>query len=160
MILKHENLGVVANNYYALELTSPEKTIIGSNMNVANSYAVEAYTNLGYNKIVTTKENFDIDDIKSNGAQLFVESKIRKSLMHFKHCPFKENLNSSCQSCRFKEGLKYKISGKSFMIRRKRIQTCQFELVEDKVLDIVKKQMPIYIKRTTLNRSLFYENRT
>lgn len=131
LLSKYNNLGIVANNYYALELTDKNKTVIGSNMNVANSFTVYAYANLGFDKIVLTKENFDIDNIKSFGKELFVETKIPKTLMHFKHCPFKDNLNSACDRCGYKANMKYKFAGKKFIVRRKKILACQFELIEE-----------------------------
>lgn len=126
---KVQNLGVVATNYYCFSLTSPQKTIVGSDMNVANSYAVEFYQNLGYDKIILSKEDFNFSNIKSD-AQLFIENNFKKNLMHFKHCPFKENLNSTCQNCKYKEGATYKLNGKQFAIIRKKLGFCQFILQE------------------------------
>ena len=57
------NLGIVANNYYALELTVPAKTIIGSELNVVNSYSIEFYRKLGYKNIILNKENFYSSDL-------------------------------------------------------------------------------------------------
>ncbi len=127
---KVKNLGVVATNYYCFSLTSPQKTIVGSDMNVANSYAVEYYKNLGYDKIILSKENFDFSNIKNGNAQLFIENNFKKSLMHFKHCPFKENLNSTCQNCKYKDGVTYNLNGKQFVLSRKRMGLCQFILKE------------------------------
>ena len=132
ILLNNSNLGVVANNYYACSLTSPNKTIIGSEMNVANSYSVAYYESRGYDKIVLTKENFDIENITSKGAELFVETEFCKTLMHFKHCPFKENLGGDCSGCRFKENTRYCLNGMEFVIRRKHLKNCQFELIESK----------------------------
>ncbi len=127
---KVENLGVVATNYYAFSLTTPQKTIVGSDMNVANSFAIEFYQSLGYDKIVLSKENFNFEDIKNGDAQLFVENNFSKNLMHFKHCPFKENLSSQCNNCKYKEGTTYRLNGKKFAIVRKRLSFCQFVLKE------------------------------
>ena len=128
---KVQNLGVVANNYYAFSFVSPEKTIVGSEMNVANSYAVEQYVARGYQKIILTKENFDIENIFGD-AELFVETNMRKNLMHFKHCPFKNNFGGDCSNCRFKENTKYKLGERTFVLNRKRVVDCQFVLCEYK----------------------------
>lgn len=132
LLIQNENLGVVANNYYALELTTPQKTIIGSNMNVANSFAVNFYSKQGYDKIILSKENFDLSTINSFDAQLFQETDIRKTLMHFRHCPFKDNLQSKCECCKYKKETSYKIANRNYLLRRKRTSFCQFELIEDK----------------------------
>lgn len=132
ILRNNSNLGVVANNYYAFALTSPDKTIIGSEMNIANSFSVAYYESLGYNKIILTKENFDIQNIRSSKAELFIESGVCKTLMHFKHCPFKENLGGDCSHCKFKENTRYCLNGAEFIIRRKHLKNCQFELIESK----------------------------
>ncbi len=129
---KVQNLGVVATNYYAFSLTTPQKTIVGSDMNIANSFAIEFYQNLGYDKIILSKENFDFSNIKNGNAQLFVENNFSKNLMHFKHCPFKENLSSQCDNCKYKEGATYGFNCKKFAIVRKRLSFCQFVLKENK----------------------------
>lgn len=131
LIQNNENLGIVVNNYYGFDLASKEKIIIGSEMNIANSFAVGYYSNLGYNKIILSKENFDFENINHAEAELFVETNFRKTLMHFKHCPFKENLETSCKNCKFQSLTKYKINDKIFTIRRKKLSSCQFQLVEE-----------------------------
>lgn len=125
-----DNLGVVANNYYAFSFTSPEKTIVGSEMNVVNSFAVEYYLSRGYDKIILSKENFDFSQIKNGNAQLFIETNVSKSLMHFKHCPFKENLGGDCENCKYSDNSKYKVGVKKFKIKRQRLCGCQFVLCE------------------------------
>lgn len=125
-----DNLGVVANNYYAFSFTSPEKTIVGSEMNVANSYAVQYYLFRGYDKIILSKEDFIFENILKLNANLYIETKMRKTLMHFRHCPFKENMGSNCQDCKFEEGVKYKLGGNWYLIERQKTSFCQFVLKE------------------------------
>ena len=137
---ENQNLGIVANNYYALKLTSADNIIIGSEMNVANSYAVQFYVKNGYDKIILTKENFDIDNIESFGAELFVESNVRKTLMHFRHCPFKENVGGDCHNCKYSQNVKFKLRNQEFLLRRKRINSCQFQLIEAKSSCIANKK--------------------
>jgi len=130
IIENNSNLGIVANNYYALNLVSIDKVIIGSEMNIANSYAVEFYKRKGFSKIILTKENFPLQSINNEGVELFIESDVKKSLMHFKHCPFKENLGGSCQNCQFDKHATYILGNNQFEIKRKRLTSCQFVLKE------------------------------
>ena len=133
-ILKdNENLGVVANNYYALALTDRSKTIIGSEMNVFSSYAVAFYISQGFDKIVLSKEALDLSKIHSQGAELFVQTKVKHKLMHFKHCPIKEHIGGDCGHCRYKQGIKYSLAGQGdFLLERVKAKSCQFVLKQDK----------------------------
>ncbi len=129
---KVENLGVVATNYYAFSITTHDKTIVGSDMNVANSFTIEFYQNLGYNRIILSKENFNFDEIKNGEVKLFIETNFSKNLMYFRHCPFKDNFNSKCDNCKYKEGAVYNLNEKRFALVRKRLGFCQFLLKEIK----------------------------
>ena len=123
--------GVYANNYYALELLPRQKTIIGSNMNVTNSFAVLHYSNQGFKDIVLSIENFDIDHIQSCGARLFALCDYRPEYMIFRHCPVKEHIGGNCDSCKWNENIKYFLNKKTFYLVRRRINTCQFLLKSD-----------------------------
>lgn len=125
---KCPNWGVYANNYYALSLKVPEETIIGSNLNVYNSYAVSYYTNLGYDKIVLTCEDIDLSNIKNCGATLFKLIDFYPEYMYFKHCPIKEHLNGKCDKCKFEEGVTYQLNSTKFNLVRRKSITCQFVL--------------------------------
>ena len=123
-----KNWGVYANNYYALELTSKDKTIIGSNMNVYNSYTVNYYSSLGYKNIALTIEDIDYTKIKNNGSNLFIFTSFYPEYMYFRHCPFKEHLQSKCSNCKYNEDLTYKLNNNEFKIVREKLISCQFVL--------------------------------
>ena len=120
------NLGIVANNYYALEMTDRNKTIVGVNMNVYNSYAVKFYVDNGFKDIIMTQERIDFESIKNSGANLFMLEEYYPEYMFFKHCPIKEHLGGNCLNCLFEKGVKYRLNNKSFEIVRKKICSCQF----------------------------------
>lgn len=122
-----DKIGVVANNYYALSLTSPEKTIIGSELNVVNSATVNFYKELGYNKIILNKEGFYTLQMKDKTG-LFVNSNLQERLIYFKHCPIKEQIGGDCSDCRYKEGITYSLAGKKYRLERKKIKSCLFML--------------------------------
>lgn len=128
ILKKYPYLGIYANNYYALNLTDKEKTIIGGNMNVFNSYSVKFYCENGYKDIVLTKENIDLSQIKNSGGNLAYFSSFYPEYMHFAHCPIKEHLSGKCVNCSFKEGYEYKISGRKLRLVRHKLLSCHFAL--------------------------------
>ena len=117
---------MVANNYYALSLVGKDKTIIGSNLNVYNSFAVKYYEDKGYKHIILSIEKHSY--IKNCGVNLYCYSKYYPQYMYFRHCPYKEHLKSLCSKCNFKDGLKYKLNNKDFIMKGQKIISCQFSL--------------------------------
>ena len=131
-ILDKTNFGVVANNYYALNLTEPSKTIIGKGLNVFNNLTYKFYLSQGYKYIILSRElgEDDLDEFEGNG---FVCECGRDEYMTLKHCPFKEFFGSSCSSCKYKDGVIYKMqNGKEFNLERVKLKSCQFILKDTK----------------------------
>ncbi len=124
------DLGVYATNYYCLNLKAPDKTIIGSEMNVINSYAVDFYIKKGYKDIVLSKEEFDFEDIKSDKCQLFIDNR-KPRLIYFKHCPIKENFGGNCGQCKYKDNISYYLSNVRLLLERKKVVNCHFYLKKD-----------------------------
>lgn len=122
-----ENLGVVANNYYALSFKMPSQTIIGSELNVFNSLSIEFYKSQGYDKIILSKEPIAEFDIK-NKSGLFMNENFNERLIYFKHCPIKEHIGGDCGNCKFQESITYKMAGKRFLLKRIKIRSCLFFL--------------------------------
>lgn len=125
---KYPKLGIYANNYYALNLTNKDKTIIGDNLNVFNSYSVNFYVRQGFKNIVLTKENIDFSEIKNSGANLIYLASYYPEYMNFAHCPIKEHIGGNCSACKFKQGYVYKIAGKTLNLIRHKILSCHFVL--------------------------------
>lgn len=128
ILKKHPKLGVYANNYYALNLTQKNKTIIGDNMNILNSYSVNFYAQKGYENIVLSKENFNLSNVKNSGANLIYLEKFYPEYMNFAHCPVKEHIGGNCGACKFKDGYCYKISGRKLNLVRRKLIACHFVL--------------------------------
>ena len=128
IIDKCKNWGVVANNYYALELTDKDKTIIGEGLNVFNSYAVKFYIEQGYNKIIINNEVQSDQEILSCGGELMFYKSYYPEYMNFKHCPVKNNIGGDCSNCHFENNFVYRLNSNKFSLIRKRIKTCQFVL--------------------------------
>lgn len=124
---QNDNLGLVANNYYALSLLPKEKVIVGMGMNVVNSYAVKFYVEHGYNKIILSPE-VDQRRVASSGGKLFAPQKFYPEYMNFAHCPVKEHFGGNCGNCRYTRNIKYAFSGKEFALVRRKMKSCQFVL--------------------------------
>ncbi len=127
IILQSPNLGVYATNYYALGLTTPDKTIIGSELNVYNSYSIEFYIKRGYKKIVLSKEDVEESSLCADNVELFIEDKPPR-LIYFKHCPIKEHFNGNCSDCKYKDNIKYSLGKDNFILERKKLISCHFYL--------------------------------
>lgn len=137
------HVGIVANNYYALNLTDANKTIIGSEMNVCNLYALEYYKKLGYNKIILSKEDFfNLNDFNKTDVEVFALKDVRNNYIYFKHCPLKEHYNSSCDNCKFIDSVRYKFGKKEFNLARKKLVNCSFCLQD---VYFSQKQLPDFI---------------
>ena len=110
-IIKNCDIGIVANNYYALSLT--DDIIIGAGLNVYNNFtAVE----LGKAFFV---------------AESDIAKRVDFAYMTLRHCPMKNLLNASCVACPYLDEYAYKMeSGKVLKLKRKKLSTCTFYLTE------------------------------
>lgn len=108
-IIQKTNVGIVANNYYALGFNT--QIIIGAGLNVYNNLSAKIF------------------DKPTLCAESNVATKIDFSLMTLRHCPFKNHLNANCKNCPYKDGYTYKMeNGKSFKLKRKKLSSCTFYL--------------------------------
>ncbi len=123
-----KNWGIYANNYYTLSLTTPDRIVLGSNMNVFNSYTIKFYKNIGIEKIVLTIEDIDRNLIQNNGTSLFSFTKFYPEYMYLKHCPLKEHFSSKCDNCLYKNNLSCKLNNKEFVLLRRKFLQCNFVL--------------------------------
>jgi len=110
-IIDGQDIGVVANNYYALGLKND--TIVGAGLNVYNKITANCYGG----KILT--------------AEKTGEGKIKFPYMTLKACPMKNHLGASCKNCPFTEGFTLECeNGKVMKIKRKKLKNCTFYLVD------------------------------
>ncbi len=110
-IAESTNVGVVANNYYALSLS--KNIVIGAGLNVYNH---------------TTASIFDKPIIT---AESDISTKVDYPYMTLRHCPMKAHLNANCNNCPYKQGYTYTLdSGKVLKLKRKKLSTCTFYLVD------------------------------
>ncbi len=122
-----ENVGIVANNLYALCFSKLGfKTIVGYQMNVTNMYTAQVLFDRGAEAFV-----------KSIESDLSCELEIghnyvgKPTLMTFCHCPYKTVYDyNACNDCDFHDGLYYQSEDyNSYYIRRTQCASCYFDLV-------------------------------
>lgn len=125
-------IGIVANNISHLYFTCQGYEVIGGvYLNIANSLTVKVLNDLGVKIFVKSFEGF------ANNFKLGLTYCGKPALMTFCHCPYKTTYkNTDCKECKFDNLLTYKSqSGKEFKIRRTKISSCIFELVNDEILN-------------------------
>ncbi len=110
-IVNQTNIGIVANNYYALNLT--ENVIIGAGLNVYNSVTANVFS---YPVIC---------------AESKIAERIDFPYMTLRHCPMKSHLGATCEKCTYKDGFSYRMdNGKILKLKRKKLSTCTFFLTD------------------------------
>lgn len=134
IILKfnRDDFGLVANNIYVFDYIDKFDIIAGLGLNIVNKYSKSFYLSLGAKDIIYSVEA-NINDVDENGV---VYTKGNPVLMTLTHCPFKMLFNNTCNNCTYKHNLIYKMQdGRTLKIRRKKIASCYFEVVDSVVID-------------------------
>ena len=110
-IVGKTQVGLIANNYYALSYNT--KTIAGAGLNIYNCY---------------TASTFDLPVITAESP---ISTRINYPYMTLRHCPMKSNLNANCANCPYTKGYTYKMEGgKTMKLKRKKLSTCTFYLTD------------------------------
>ena len=118
------NIGVVANNYYALKYVNDYPVIAGIGLNVYNKYTFNALLTLGVKDCINSIE------LSSNLGGLIYSG--NPALMTLCHCPYKVSKNSTCDNCLATSDLVYKDEkGNPYKIRRYKVINCYFEVLFD-----------------------------
>ena len=108
-IIEKTDIGIVANNYYSLDLTP--NTIIGAGLNVYNSFTAKIYDL----PIITAESN--------------IATRLDYPYMTLRHCPIKSHLNCDCKTCKYSPNITYRMeNGKTLKLKRKKLSTCTFYL--------------------------------
>ncbi len=111
-IVLETKIGIVANNYYALDFKTND-IIIGGGLNVYNSFTAKIF-----NKPIICAES----NIATN---------IKYPYMTLRHCPMKNHLKANCNNCPYNNNYTYKMdNGKVLKLKRKKISTCTFYLCD------------------------------
>ena len=109
-IIEETKIGIIANNYYALNLA--DNVIVGAGLNVYNSYTA-----------TFLKKPFFT-------AESDLGERVDFPYMTLRHCPMQSHLKATCANCPYKDGYTYKMdNGKILKLKRKKLSTCTFYLV-------------------------------
>lgn len=122
--LKQTDLGVVANNLYAL--TFDCKMLGGQFLNIYNSYTLHVLNKLHDFDAMFVEEltNAEMDSLQTD-IPLIKRERVYMTLLH---CPYKQNLKCDCATCKYDEATYEINSGKKFNVKRKKTSTCVFLL--------------------------------
>lgn len=111
-IVAKTKIGIVANNYYALDFDTDD-IVIGSGLNVYNSYTAKIFSKpvLCAESDIATKEKYPY--------------------MTLRHCPMKNLLHANCDKCPYDNNYTYRMdNGKILKLKRKKMTTCTFYLCD------------------------------
>ncbi len=109
-IISSTSISVVVNNLWAIGLNCNK--VAGWGMNVFNSYSALVLS-IPYMSAEGENKNYNAP------------------YMTLRHCPLKEQMQSNCNNCPYKDGYKYVCqSGKILKLKRKKISSCTFYLVD------------------------------
>lgn len=110
-IVSKTGVGVIANNYYALDIT--DNLVIGAGLNVYNDITANVF-----NKPYILAENND-------------NQQYQFPYMTLKHCPIKSHVGGNCKHCKYIDGYEYVMeSGKTLKLKRKKLSDCTFYLTD------------------------------
>ncbi len=110
-IIEKTKASIVANNMYALCFDT--EIVVGGGLNVFNKKTAKYY---GKKFVV---------------AEGDVGNRVNFPYMTLRHCPMKSNLNATCKNCPYQNGFSYCMpSGKKLRLKRKKLATCTFYLVD------------------------------
>ena len=121
--------GISANSLYAIDLAKQfdKKLFLNQGMNIFNDYT----TNLWKDAHFAYSNELSINEISSFKNQNgFVYAEGYNVCMTLAHCPVQVNFKCTCKNCKYKGDLTYKDKlGNEFLIKRKRLSKCYFELL-------------------------------
>ena len=110
-IVEKTEVGVVANNYYALDFT--DNLVIGAGLNVYNN---------------TTAHTLNKPFIRAENVK---NQEYTYPHMTLKHCPIKSHFGGDCKNCKYSNGYEYVMdNGKVLKLKRKKLTDCTFYLTD------------------------------
>lgn len=125
---KDKDIVLLANNIYTLDyINSGVEVWAGSNMNVCNDYSCLALLKYGVKEIVSSIEKWF-----SGLNNTYKMCGGKRVLMTFAHCPCKTLTSKGCANgeCGYCGDIYVKGEGQEYSIRRYKVASCYFELVD------------------------------
>lgn len=142
---------VVANNIYGLSFINTHNVIAGVGLNLNNNQAINLVKKLGVSGVILGYES-EKNFAKSN-KDCLVYALGLIPLMNLTHCPYQHIYKCTCSNCAYERGLAYQDEmKKSYQIRRSKVQTCHFELLNYRVYNLLNKvENNVFIDLRNLN---------
>jgi len=135
---KYQGYYVVANNIYGLSFIDTHKVIAGVGLNINNNQAINLMKRLGVSGVILGYES-EKNFVESNKDCLVYALGIIP-LMNLTHCPYQHIYKCTCSNCAYERGLVYQDEmKKSYQIRRSKVKTCHFELLNYRVYNLLNK---------------------
>ena len=130
LVAENDNIiGISANSLYAIEIAKQfdKKLFLNVGMNIFNDYSANLWKDAPfvYSNELTINE---ISTFKNQNGFVYAEG--YNVCMTLAHCPVQVNFKCTCKNCKYKGDLVYKDKlGNEFLIKRKRLSKCYFELL-------------------------------
>ena len=133
ILSKYPSMGIYADNI-AFSKYKDRRIILGAKLNIKNIFAIEELYHKNVFAIMASPEisekNYEI--LKSFSCVPVLKMDFSNfDIMTFLHCPIKVLFGNTCSDCKYSSGIKYRQdNGKFFKIKRYKIDTCLFSLIE------------------------------
>ncbi|MBQ9715164.1 MAG: DUF3656 domain-containing protein, partial [Clostridia bacterium] len=130
LVAENDNIiGISANSLYGTEIAKQfdKKLFLNVGMNIFNDYSANLWKDAPfvYSNELTINE---ISTFKNQNGFVYAEG--YNVCMTLAHCPVQVNFKCTCKNCKYKGDLVYKDKlGNEFLIKRKRLSKCYFELL-------------------------------
>lgn len=138
ILMKYQDYYVVANNIYGLALINTHKVIAGVGLNINNKQAINLMKRLGVSGVILGYESEK--NFAESNKDCLVYALGLIPLMNLTHCPYQHIYKCTCENCAYERGLVYQDEmKKSYQIRRNKVKTCHFELLNYRVYNLLNK---------------------
>lgn len=130
ILSKYQNMGIYAQNLSALQFE--RKTILGTNLNIKNIFAINELYNENIDYIFASPElsSEDFENLSNLSPVKLINSTFEDiDVMTLVHCPIKMLFNSTCKDCKYQDGIQYIMqNNQKLYLYRYKLANCYFGL--------------------------------
>lgn len=133
LIKTHLN-GCICDNLYAVEISKKLGlvTIGGVGLNIYNS----KYSDIvGLDAFIPSAE-LNLQELREIKTCRIIFGFGRLVVMNLTHCPIQLNTNATCQSCKYKGDFVYRDKKEEYLLSRKKLSFCYFDMFNPQTVDI------------------------
>lgn len=136
--------GISANSLYAISLAERynKKLLLAPGMNIFNDHSVARWSGSDCDFVYSNELSLsEIDEFANQNGYIYAEGNIR--CMTLAHCPVQLTKNCHCANCKYQGDIVYKDKlNNEFIIRRKVVSKCYFEVINSHRLSSLGKISP------------------